>query len=155
MSIKILFTFLITLNTYANLGHRLGSGPGHEKDNIPENSESALALALKGDKRESPLQYKNEFVYIEFDIQETADHHFVLFHDRSFNRLIPYEANKIIIDGFLKNNDVRRRMKKLKPSQVEILSFHQFYYVLYYNKGHHFVPLKMQTMSITLILAHI
>lgn len=55
----------------------------------------ALRAALLGRAGAVPAQYDSRFLYLEFDVQETADGRLVLFHDNDLARMLPEQgANK-------------------------------------------------------------
>ncbi len=63
-----------------NLGHRLGG------DVFTEHSENTLQLFRKSI---AELESHSDYLYSECDLQETADHHIVIFHDRDLRGLVP------------------------------------------------------------------
>ena len=53
---------------------------------------TALKAVLIGFDQYQPIQDKKKLVYVEFDLQETADGEIVLFHDDELDRLLPNNA---------------------------------------------------------------
>ena len=53
---------------------------------LPENSLLTLKTSLEGTEKRGPIQFHRNFVYLEFDVRETADHELVVSHDSSLRR---------------------------------------------------------------------
>lgn len=112
---------LYSVSAEANMGHRAGAGPkGHYKS-LPENSISALKASLIGFDQYKAIQDQKKFVYMEFDLQETADGEVVLFHDEDFSRLLPNNAiNREALADILANPAVRMRMGGKNPRHEDL-----------------------------------
>jgi hypothetical protein len=122
-----------------NIGHRVGAGSGEVNSHLPENSLIALKVALLGSPASerliggrkivrpalSPIQFRSDFVYLEFDVQETYDGELVLFHDRTVQRMVPYDGeNQKKLDRLAleigKGISQRIDPKELKISQLTL-----------------------------------
>ncbi len=92
-SFIVLLLFATGTLPAGNLGHRLGGDVLDE----PENTLACYKKAL------ATLQDKKDFHYVEFDIQETADGHAVVYHDTNgIWRLVPRSAhNKRVLARML------------------------------------------------------
>ncbi len=94
--IAIHFTFLLALTScsipsfYTNLGHRAGGDYSY----FPENSLMVLEESCCGAEEKQPLQNHHDFVYLEFDVRETADHKLVVYHDSTLRRLMDSSSSK-------------------------------------------------------------
>lgn len=99
-----LFLFL-GLSAYAgNLGHRASGGAKEYYKNLPENSLISLSRSLK------EIQLRDDYLYLEFDIQETFDGSLVVFHDERLSRMIPYEHNIEVYEQFYRDLKFLRRI---------------------------------------------
>ena len=97
-----------------NLGHRMG-GDKYK----PENTLYCYKKAL------AHLQDKNDFLYVELDIQETKDGQIVVFHDtNSIKRLVPQSRHnlKILKDILHKKKFDKIQISDLTLSQTNKLS---------------------------------
>lgn len=106
-----------------NLGHRLGSGDGEYHSSIPENSLSALRAAALGVNGETPIQYREDFLYYEFDVQETYDGELVLFHDSKLTRMLPdLGANADVYDELINSPEIQDRIgdNNLKAKDLRV-----------------------------------
>lgn len=75
---------LTTLQVNAkNLGHRLG---GSAIKSLPENSLQVYRAVLLD------LQNHKDFIYVEFDIQETLTGELIVMHDDNLQRMVPKET---------------------------------------------------------------
>lgn len=99
-----------------NFGHRGGSD---YHTHLPENSLIVLEESLVG---EDAIQFKDEFEYLEFDVQETADGELVVFHDSKLRRMIPNEGlNKEVYDELLQLDHLKKyKAKKLKIKHLTL-----------------------------------
>lgn len=102
-----------------NLGHRAGGGKGEYYSHLPENSLSALEASLL------ELQYEKDFLYLEFDIQETIDGKVVIFHDKYIRRMISYEQNKEELDQIYKEIDASYLKRKFNRIKINELTYDQ------------------------------
>lgn len=115
---KIIFILAILANfsiLAKNLGHRAGGGKGEYFDYLPENSLVALEASL------STIQDRSDFLYLEFDIQETRDGRIVIFHDKYIKRMISYKQNKRELDRIYDEigaSTFQRRFNNIKISQL-------------------------------------
>ncbi len=118
---KILLVFLLlTTNIFAkNLGHRAGGGKGEYYSHLPENSLVALEHSL------NDIQFDNEFLYLEFDIQETKDGKLVVFHDKTIRRMINKKQNIESLNIIYEENDVSYFKKKLNLLKIYELTYEQ------------------------------
>ena len=99
-----------------NLGHRAGAGLLNVHADLPENSLVALKAALLGRDGKPPIQFLDDFIYLEVDVQETADHHIVLFHDRGLTRMLPSDASNIeAYRTILEDKGVQARTGRMRP----------------------------------------
>ncbi len=118
-----IFSLFICLNSFSkNLGHRAGGGKGEFHSDLPENSLLALKASLLGRNGNKPIQFDEEFHYLEFDIQETADGEVVIFHDKHLTRMLPESRNYFQYKKILSDKKVLNRMgkKKAKLSDLRI-----------------------------------
>jgi glycerophosphoryl diester phosphodiesterase len=108
--------FVLSFNISAkNLGHRAGGGKGEYFENLPENSLIALQSSLE------QIQYYKDFLYLEFDVQETKDGVLVIFHDKYIRRMISYKQNKVELDKIYKEIDasfIKRKFNRVKISEL-------------------------------------
>lgn len=116
---NIILTILIFMSILTaqakNLGHRAGGGPKEYWKSVPENSLLALEYSLIGNKVKEASQNSDEFLYLEFDVQETYDHKLVIFHDEFIKRMIPNSGyNKAIYSKILKSKAFKKRFPKFK-----------------------------------------
>ena len=111
-----------TLSSAGNIGHRVAAGHrGFYKD-LPENSIIALKAALIGFGNYRPLQLRKDFIYVEFDLQETADGKIVLFHDKDFSRMLPNEkVNKAAFAKILSDPATLRRMGRRQINYKDLM----------------------------------
>jgi glycerophosphoryl diester phosphodiesterase len=113
--LKILLLLLISLVALEakNLGHRLGGDVYSH-----ENTLTCYKKALKY------LQYKKDFKYVEFDIQETKDNKIVVFHDHEIKRIIPKNKhNRKVLKRVLKKKSFEKiQIKNLTLKEVRELS---------------------------------
>ncbi len=105
-----------------NLGHRLSGGEGEHFDEYPENSLITLKLSLTEDTLGLPLQYSEDYRYMEFDVHETFDQKIIVLHDINLIRVCRYEDNKEIYDQLVKDPRILQRMNKavLTPEEISV-----------------------------------
>ncbi len=93
-----------------NLGHRAGGGKNEYFRDLPENSLSALEASLTGLNGEEPIQFREDFDYLEFDVQETYDKKVVVFHDKTLRRMVPFTGeNKNILESIYHSKEFKKR----------------------------------------------
>ncbi|MBL7715546.1 MAG: hypothetical protein JNL01_08770 [Bdellovibrionales bacterium] len=108
-----------------NLGHRVGAGKNEFHKDLPENSIVALNAAVTKDTTGQALQDHPDFRYCEFDVQETADHQLVLFHDESLVRMLPdQEFNRAAIEMIITDPKVKKRVGKKKVEYKDLETRH-------------------------------
>jgi glycerophosphoryl diester phosphodiesterase len=126
---------LVSLNLHAlNLGHRASGGPNETFKDLPENSLTSMKKALLGNVGERALQFHEDFLYLEFDIQETYDGEIVVFHDKTLKRMIPRQGqNKSIYNDLYKSKNIRKRMglfnlltRKMKIKHLKLEELKRF-----------------------------
>jgi glycerophosphoryl diester phosphodiesterase len=121
--VKYLITLVLILtsiNTFSkNLGHRAGGGKGEYYSHLPENSLSALEASLL------ELQYDKDFVYLEFDIQETKDGEVVIFHDKYIRRMISKKQNKEELDQIYSEIGASFIKRKFNLIKIKDLTYEQ------------------------------
>ena len=109
-----------------NLGHR--GGKKHFED-LPENSLILLEHALKGGTYGKSIQHREDFMYLELDVQETLDGHLVVFHDRYLRRMIPNsKENKKVYQSLLSDIQFMKRTgyeSKYKEFRVQDLTLEE------------------------------
>ncbi len=109
------FLFILLIIPFSgqakNLGHRSGGGPQEFHKDVAENSLLALKFSLEGRDGEIPIQDSDEFLYLEFDVQETKDQKLVIFHDKTLIRMIPnIGRNRDLYEELLNSEDFKRRI---------------------------------------------
>ncbi|WP_164848369.1 glycerophosphodiester phosphodiesterase family protein [Halobacteriovorax sp. HLS] len=102
-----------------NLGHRAGGGKGEYFDYLPENSIAALQASL------STIQDRSDFLYLEFDIQETKDGEIVIFHDKYIKRMISYKQNKQELDIIYNEIGASSFQRRFNNIRIAELTFEQ------------------------------
>tara|TARA_R110002072_G_scaffold64203_3_gene159510 strand:+ start:119208 stop:119963 length:756 start_codon:yes stop_codon:yes gene_type:complete len=111
-----IISILLSIEVYSkNIGHRASGGPNEYYTDLPENSRASLKKSL------AEIQYQSDYLYLEFDIQETYDGKLVVFHDRSIDRMLPYEENQKSFDKLYRN------LKFLKRVPFERRAIRNFY----------------------------
>lgn len=115
----IIFSLLCCSVNAKNLGHRAGGGKKEYYSHLPENSLIALQHSIEG------IQFHKDFLYLEFDIQETADGRVVVFHDKSIKRMISYEQNKKELDQIYSELGLSTKLFGRKKLKVKDLTFEQ------------------------------
>ena len=133
LGVSLLLTvFPLRASEARNIGHRVGAGPKEFHKDLPENSLSALRAALVGRDEQpiTPIQYRSNFDYMEFDVQETKDNHLVLFHDGDLVRMLPpneknAEAIKNILKEINKSASPTLEGKKYKDLSISDLTLGQ------------------------------
>jgi len=100
-----------------NIGHRLG---GDYFPSLPENSLLVLETSLKGHEDESPIVLHRDFKYAEFDIQETYDGELVVFHDKTFSRMLPSVGQNVEVYDSIIANIYQRIGKKIKAKDIRM-----------------------------------
>ncbi len=116
----VLILLLISTNIYAkNLGHRAGGGKKEFYSHLPENSLAALEQSLL------ELQFEEDFLYLEFDIQETRDGEIVVFHDKTLRRMVNRKQNKEALDKIAKENGFSYIKKKMNLIHIYDLTYAQ------------------------------
>jgi glycerophosphoryl diester phosphodiesterase len=125
----LLLSLLTSISCASNIGHRVGAGHRGYYKALPENSIVALKAALIGFDHYAPLQDRSDFIYVEFDLQETADGEIVLFHDKGFKRMLPNNSiNRDAIELILSEPATIKRMKgknNYKNLQIKHLTLKQ------------------------------
>jgi len=118
---KVILVFLLlSTNIFAkNLGHRAGGGKKEYYSHLPENSLIALENSLH------ELQFEEDFLYLEFDIQETKDGEVVVFHDKTIRRMINKKQNKEALDIIAEENDIPYLKRKLNLIRIHDLTYEQ------------------------------
>ncbi|BBM88057.1 glycerophosphodiester phosphodiesterase family protein [Candidatus Uabimicrobium amorphum] len=105
MSKIVLFIFILSSIIAENWGHRAGVD---HYTNLPENSLYILEKSL------NTIQDNENFVYLEFDIQETFDGKIVVFHDKKLKRMLPNAGdNREIFSVLYQKQKFIERMKQL------------------------------------------
>ena len=101
---------------YANYGHGCSGGPFgyHVHQYIPENTLEAIELCIKKVDEGSAIWSHERFLYLEFDIRETADHNIMVFHDdRLFRRVMdaadPHNVAALVV--------IQKEMEKISRCQ--------------------------------------
>ncbi|OUR96841.1 hypothetical protein A9Q84_10920 [Halobacteriovorax marinus] len=102
-----------------NLGHRAGGGKKEYYSHLPENSLTALEHSIEG------IQYRKDFLYLEFDIQETKDGEIVIFHDKYIKRMISYKQNKLELDRIYDELGLSSSSRKRHKVKIQQLTFSQ------------------------------
>ena len=116
----ILILLLITTNISAkNLGHRAGGGKKEFYSHLPENSLIALEQSLL------ELQFNKDFLYLEFDIQETKDGEVVIFHDKTFRRMIDRKQNKAALEKIAEENELSYLKSKMNLIRIHDVTYEQ------------------------------
>ena len=111
---------MTSISVYSkNLGHRAGGGKGEYYSYLPENSSSALKASLL------ELQYDKNFLYLEFDIQETLDGKVVIFHDKYIKRMISYKQNKEVLDEIYTEINASFLQRKFNKIKINELTYEQ------------------------------
>ena len=121
--ITVLITLLLLSSSSwaGNIGHRASGGERDGHPELPENSLIALQTALEGKDGNEAIQFRDNFVYLEYDIRESYDGELVVFHDKTIRRMVSNQgANKIAISEILTSEEFKQR-KKTK-SCIPILS---------------------------------
>ena len=116
IALMILLNFSISAK---NLGHRAGAGKGEYFSQLPENSLIALQSSLQ------LIQYDKDFLYLEFDIQETKDGKIVVFHDKYIRRMIPYAQNAQELDQIYQEIDASFFKRKFNTIKISDLTYEQ------------------------------
>jgi len=120
-SILLLLSILLfgcNASTYTNLGHRAGGGCFKK---LPENSLPSLRASLAENGKRPPLQKRKDFVYLEFDVRETADHELVVFHDNTLNRMMDRGALKLKVRKLTLKQLQNFRFKDLPDETIPTL----------------------------------
>ena len=122
LTLTLLSLFLTTQLLAGNLGHRGGSDWYRD---LPENSLIVLEASLRGLEGKPPIQYRDNFDYLEFDVQETKDGHLVVFHDSKIKRMLPNSGKNVEVYKQLKDETGKKysklKMKYLTLEQVKRL----------------------------------
>ncbi|WP_372651730.1 glycerophosphodiester phosphodiesterase [Halobacteriovorax sp.] len=118
---KVILVFLlISTNIFAkNLGHRAGGGKKEYYSHLPENSLTALEHSL------NELQFDENFLYLEFDIQETKDGRLVVFHDKTIRRMVNKKQNLQALERIYEENNVSYLKKKFNLIKIHQLTYDQ------------------------------
>jgi len=92
---------------------------------LPEHSLALLRASLGGVDGRDPIQPHNDFEYLEFSVQESADGELIVFHDDTVARLLPYTKKNVNIyelhfQEYIPSSRKKRAKKigKLKISQL-------------------------------------
>jgi len=129
-----------------NIGHRVAAGRGEFHSHLPENSISALKEALTGTSYKGrPLQFHPDFVYMEFDVQETADGELVLFHDGNLTRMLPQnEKNKgaisKIVEEISKSSGAESKTPSYDKLKIHDLTINQLKSLVMANSEDERIP---------------
>jgi len=115
----ILISLFCSSISAKNLGHRAAGGKKEHYSHLPENSLTALQHSIEG------IQFHKDFLYLEFDIQETKDGEIVIFHDKNIKRMISYEQNKTELDKIYKELGISSRFFWKKKLKIKDLTFSQ------------------------------
>ncbi|MBT3584416.1 MAG: hypothetical protein HN509_05900 [Halobacteriovoraceae bacterium] len=123
LALLIALTVEAKIKFGANLGHRMSGGPREHFSKLPENSLAALKAVLLGDNGKKPLQFHENFRYLEFDIQETADGEIIVFHNQKLSPWLPNnQQNLAALNEIYRDPGVQLRVghRRVRYSDLKI-----------------------------------
>ena len=89
---------------------------GLHNDQIKENTFDAILLAFKSDK----------YIGVEFDVRETIDHEFVIYHDPFYKDKLISDLNYNALPKYIPKLDDILKIKTNKIFLIEIKNIKSF-----------------------------